>query len=97
MIVTKRYSELLAAHKRVQGALRAHAALARHQQLPFAFPQREPKLLVDHLNPAFVERRCAQLDAYVRGLVTVFRLRTPLQLSQLLGAAAGATAGFVAV
>ena len=41
------------------------------------------KLLVDHLDPAFVERRRGRLELYVRAVALAFQAKTPQQLAQL--------------
>ena len=83
MVGTKRFSALLRCHQRLVAALQANRSTAHTVRLQHAFPRREMKLLVDHLDPAFVERRRARLELYVRSVALAFRATTPQQLAQL--------------
>ena len=79
-VLRARYSQLRADHH----ALEASCGGAAVKGGPW-FPAREPKLFVHHSDPAFVERRRAQLERYLRalaaGMATVQQLREALPCS----------------
>ena len=83
IVVAKRFSALLRCHQRLAAALQASRCTAAALRLLHAFPPREMKLLVDHLDPAFVERRRGRLELYVRAVALAFQAKTPQQLAQL--------------